>query len=93
MGVITEQQHKEIVNHQAEKYHQQASLQQRKIEQLVEKVSIEFASRLSKIECMYTRDCFQVYLKALSDTIANSDQDNAYLLPVVQKIKYRVFGC
>lgn len=69
-----------------------ANLQCWKVEQLIIKASVLFANRVKDKECMYTRECFQEFLKALADSIATSDQDTAFLLPAVQQIKERVFG-
>lgn len=93
MDTITEHQHNLIMKYQAERGEIKANIQKSKITYLLETVGVEFAKRIKTKDCMYTRDCFQEFLTVLADTIARSDQDTAYLLPVVQKIKNRVFGC
>lgn len=86
------QQYMRELKYQLEGASMRANLQSWKIEQIIIKSSLLFAERIKDKECMYTRDCFQEYLKALADTIANADQDTAYLLPAIQVIKDKVFG-
>ena len=69
-----------------------ANLQNWKVEQLIIKASVEFANRIKSHETLFTIDCFKVYLQALADSIATSDQDLAFLLPAIQQIKDKVFG-
>ncbi len=93
MGEISEQQARLISAYQNERSVIQADIERHKVETLLINTAVSFAHRIKGNDCMYTRDCFQEYLKALAQTIAQSGQDMAYLLPVVQKIKNRVFGC
>jgi hypothetical protein len=69
-----------------------ANLQNYKVEQLIIKASVEYAKRIKDKECLYSYEAFQIYLQALADTIANSDQDLAFLLKVIQNVKDIVFG-
>ncbi len=89
---MTEQYHKQEMKYQAEGFRMEASLQCWKVEQLIIKASVEYAKRIKDREAIYSYEAFQVYLQALADSIANSDQDTAFLLPAIQTIKDRVFG-
>lgn len=89
---MNDQEVRKEIQYEREHHYMETQLNIYKFQELLKQISIEYAHRIKKTDCMFTRDCFQVYLQAMADTIANSEQQFASLLPIIQEIKNQVFG-
>lgn len=89
---MNEEYYKQELQYQREHHLMESKLNLYKTGELLKQIAITYAARIKKNDCMFTRDSFIVYLQSMADTIANSDQELAALLPVVQEIKNHVLG-
>ncbi len=89
---VTAKEHQEALRYQRQGYEATINLMKWKMEEMLKSFSLDFASKLKTKECMYTKDCFQIYLDTLEEKISSSDADISYMLPAIQDIKHKVFG-